>query len=340
MQANENSPSARPGRGFTWSLVVVLYGVEKRFWLGNVEELLHVLDSLPREGAVVASVKLGFVEPDVSQGFAERDLRQRAAVAIVGTAVLEEAPVRRHHQVAFRHRVIVLDGDVEDSIQIVEVHVVVVDEGIEHKVRYPPVVAERHLAQDLPFAGLELEYIIQQVLAVVVLVDDRIDLNHERGIFVADKRYLFFQVFEEEHPAVTGAPDLDVGIGIEGIDGDTDLRNHVRERADDFEVAAVGDHRDLRTVFLCDLHDVPELFWLQDGFAADDVQAEALGNHGGGLDVVGDTRDDVFDLVRVGPYFALLAPLGKAVLAAVVAGFGDVPVDAHGDGSFGVGGHK
>lgn len=214
------------------------------------------------------------------------------------------------------------------------------DEGIEHKVRYPPVVAERHLAQDLPFAGLELEYIIQQVLAVVVLVDDRIDLNHERGIFVADKRYLFFQVFEEEHPAVTGAPDLDVGIGIEGIDGDTDLRNHVRERADDFEVAAVGDHRDLRTVFLCGLHDVPEFFWLQDGFAADDVQAEALGNHGGGLDVVGDTRDDVFDLVRVVPYFALIAPLGKAVLAAVVAGFGDVPVDAHGDGSFGVARHN
>lgn len=230
------------------------------------------------------------------------------------------------------------------TLQDVRLHeafvVVVPDEGVELEIADAGIAVERPLPQDFPLVDAELGKAFNKDFVEIEAVDNRVQLDFDIGIDLAKVLDFLAEGFEANGLATAFPSDFHVGLVIQRVDGYSDLRNQVREGADVFEVAAVGDDGDLRTVFLCGLHDVPELFWLQDGFAADDVQAEALGNHGGGLDVVGDTRDDVFDLVRVVPYFALLAPLGKAVLAAVVAGFGDVPVDAHGDGSFGVARHN
>jgi hypothetical protein len=73
---------------------------------------------------------------------------------------------------------------------------------------------------------------------------------------------------------------------------------------------------------------------MQNRLSADNVEAETLGNHTSGIHIVGNALDNMLDLVGILPGFALLAPLGKAVLATIIAGFGNVPIDAHRDGRF------
>lgn len=289
------------------------------------------MDSLPRERSVVTTVKLCLVKLDVLKGLGKRDLCQGATVAVLGAPVLEKASIRGNHQVALRHGVVVFDGDFATIIMAVKFLVVIADKGIKHKVRNSLVLAKRHLAQNFPLAGLKRKNRIQKLFGEIVLVYDRVHLDFEFRVNLLNILDLILDFFVRKSLAVTGAPYFQIRFVVEGINGNTYLRNHVGDRADDFKMTTVCNHRDFCTAVFCDFHDIPKFVGIHHGFATDDIEAKMIGNHNSGIDIISNAFDDEFGLIRVVPYFALFIPFGKAVLAAEVAGFGDMPVDAHGD---------
>ena len=298
------------------------------------------MDSLPSVRTVIAAIELGFVELDVLKSFGERHFRQRAAVAVFGAPVLEKAPVRGNHQVTFGHGIVVLDGDFATIMMAVELLVVIADKGIEHEVRNSLVLAKRHLAQNFPLAGLKCKNRIQKLFGEIVLVYDRVHLDFEFRVNLLNILDLILDFFVRKSLAVTGAPYFQIRFVVEGINGNTYLRNHVGDRADDFKMTTVCNHRDFCTAVFCDFHDIPKFVGIHHGFATNDIEAKTLGNHNSGIDIISNAFDDEFGLIRVVPYFALFIPFGKAVLAAEVAGFGDMPVDTHGGICFCKSGHN
>ena len=220
------------------------------------------------------------------------------------------------------------------NFTLIELLVVIADKGIEHEVRNSLVLAKRHLAQNFPLAGLKRKNRIQKLFGEIVLVYDRVHLDFEFRVNLLNILDLILDFFVRKSLAVTGAPYFQIRFMVEGINGNTYLRNHVGDRADDFKMTTVCNHRDFCTAVFCDFHDIPKFVGIHHGLATDDIEAKTLGNHARGINVVGNALDNMLDLVGILPGFALLAPLGKAVLATIIAGFGNVPIDAHRDGRF------
>ena len=99
----------------------------------------------------------------------------------------------------------------------------------------------------------------------------------------------------------------------------------MREGADIFEMAAVGDDGDFHFVGVGCFYHVPQAFRKHNGFAANDVQADSKNTLT--AEMLTNVRKYFLYVVRIAPNFDGLVPLGKAEFALIVAGFGDVPVD-------------
>lgn len=102
------------------------------------------------------------------------------------------------------------------------------------------------------------------------------------------------------------------------------------ERTNDFEMAAVGYHRNFCTAVFCCFYDFPQLVGEHNRLAANNVEAKKFGTHVSCFYMVCDILDNVLDLIGVVPNLAQPVPFGKAMLAVIVACFGDVPVYAYG----------
>jgi len=79
--------------------------------LDKVEEVLHFIYRFLCRPGCVAAFEFFAIKPYVGQGFRERDLCKGTAVGVLVATVLEQSAIRRNHQVAFGHHVLVLDID-------------------------------------------------------------------------------------------------------------------------------------------------------------------------------------------------------------------------------------
>lgn len=160
---------------------------------------------------------------------------------------------------------------------------------------------------------------------VVVCADDRIQLDFDIGIDLAEVFNLLAQSVETNGLAASFPSNLHIGLVIQRIDRNADLRNQVREGADIFEMAAVGDDGDFHLITVRRLHNIPQTFGEHNRLATDNVQADSKNTLT--AEMLTNVRKYFLYIVRIAPDFGRLVPLGKAEFAMVIACFGDMPVD-------------
>jgi hypothetical protein len=158
-----------------------------------------------------------------------------------------------------------------------------------------------------------------------VRTDDRIQLDFDIGIDLAEVFNLLAQSVKTNGLAAAFPSNLHVGLVIQRIDRNADLRNQVREGADIFEMAAVGDDGDFHLITVRRLHNIPQAFGEHNRLATDNVQADFEDTLT--AEMLTNVRKYFLYIVRIAPDFGRLVPLGKAEFAMVIACFGDMPVD-------------
>lgn len=159
----------------------------------------------------------------------------------------------------------------------------------------------------------------------VMLAHNGIQLDFNIGICFAEVLNLLAQSVETNGLAAAFPSNLHVGLVIQRIDGNANLRNQMRERADVFEMAAVGDDGDFHLIIVRSFHNIPQAFGEHNRLATDNVQADSKNTLT--AEMLTDVRKYFLYIVRIAPNFDGLVPLGKAKFAMVIACFGDMPVD-------------
>jgi hypothetical protein len=162
-------------------------------------------------------------------------------------------------------------------------------------------------------------------LVKVMLAHNCIQLDFNIGICFAEVLNLLAQSVETNGLAAAFPSNFHVGLVIQRIDGNANLRNQMRERADVFEMAAVGDDGDFHLIIVRCFHNIPQAFRGHNRLATDDVQADSKNTLTAKM--LTNVRKYFLHIVRIAPNFNRLVPLGKAEFAVIVTGFGDVPVD-------------
>jgi len=215
------------------------------------------------------------------------------------------------------------------ALQDVRLHkafiVVVPEERVELVIANAGISVERPLSQDLPLVDMEFGKTLYENLVEVVLAYNRIQFNLDIGINLAKVLDLLAQSVETDGLSSAFPPNFHVGLMIQRVDGYPDLGNQVREGADIFEVAAVGDDGNIHSVFVCRLYNVPQAFGEHYRLASDNVESDVEDSLT--AEMVADVHDNLSHVFGIAPDFGRLVPLGEAETAAIVAGFGDVPVD-------------
>jgi hypothetical protein len=215
------------------------------------------------------------------------------------------------------------------ALQDVRLHkafiVVVPEERVELVIANAGISVERPLSQDFPFVDMEFGKTLYENLVEVVLAYNRIQFNLDIGINLAKVLDLLAQSVETDGLSSAFPPNFHVGLMIQRVDGYPDLGNQVREGADIFEVAAVGDDGDFHLITVRCLHNIPQTFGEHNRLATDNVQADSKNTLT--AEMLTNVRKYFPYIVRIAPDFGGLVPLGEAKTAAIVAGFGDVPVD-------------
>lgn len=172
---------------------------------------------------------------------------------------------------------------------------------------------------------MEFGKTLYEDFVVVVRADDRIQLDFDIGIDLAEVFNLLAQSVKTNGLAAAFPSNFHIGLVIQRIDRNADLRNQVREGADIFEMAAVGDDGDFHFVGVGCFYHIPQAFGEHNRLAADDVQADSEDTLT--AEMLTDVRKYFLYIVRIAPDFGRLVPLGKAEFAMVIACFGDMPVD-------------
>lgn len=203
--------------------------------------------------------------------------------------------------------------------------VVVSEERVELVIADAGIAVERPLAQDFPLIDVEPGKAFNKDFVEIVAADNCIQLDLDIGINLAKVLDFLAESFETDGLAAALPPDFHVGLVIQRIDGYADLRDQVREGADVFEMAAVGDDGNFHSVFVCRLYNIPQAFREHNRLAANNVESDVEDPLT--AEMFADVHDNLLHVFRIAPDFGGLVPLGEAEAAVVVAGFGDVPVD-------------
>jgi len=162
-------------------------------------------------------------------------------------------------------------------------------------------------------------------LVEVMLAHNRIQLDFDIGINLAKVLNLLAQSVETNGLATAFPPDFHVGFVIHRINGYSDLRNQVREWTEIFEMATIGDDGNFHFVGVGCFYYVPQAFGKHNRLATDNVESDVEDSLT--AEMVADVHDNLLHVFGIAPDFDRFVPLGKAEVAVIVAGFGDVPVD-------------
>lgn len=283
-----------------------------------------------RGGSSVAAAEFVQVKVYLPKSVFEGRVHQGIAVLVFFVSILEQATAWRNHQIAASHDGVVFHIDVTFlSVACKEfLAVVVLEEGIELLVGDSLTIAKGHLTQNLVLGDTQGSDLVHQGFVKVVLVDYRINLEADPGIQAAQFRELAGNVFEIQGLACALAAYTQIGLMVEGVDGDSHLGQHVGHRVDVFQVAAVGDDRYVGSVLAGGLDGHAGLLGKEHRFPAHNAQAPG-GCTGAKILAmefrnVFDNRPDIGGIV---PDFTLVIPLGIASVATIIASFGNVPVD-------------
>lgn len=215
------------------------------------------------------------------------------------------------------------------TLQDVRLHeafvVVVPDERVELVIADAGIAVERPLPQDFPLVDAELGKAFNKDLVEIEAVDNRVQLDFDIGIDLAKVLDFLAEGFEANGLATAFPSDFHVGLVIQRVDGYSDLRNQVREGADVFEVAAVGDDGDFHLIIMGHPHNVPQAFGEHNRLSTDNVEPDVVDSLT--AEMLADVGENMLHVLERVPDFYGLVPLGEAEAAVIVASFGDVPVD-------------